>query len=85
MDLSSVLWNCNLSTFDINIGVGQHTAPVLDLKKELRAPISLANLFEAVAEDLQTLNQNLQSVSAYNSCLTVGVAKIIDDFNCCPL
>lgn len=44
-------------------GVTQGPPPVLGLKKESRSPISLANLFEVVAEDLQILNQNLQSVS----------------------
>ena len=38
--------------------------PVLDVKKESISPISLTNLFQLVADDLQTLNKNLQSVSS---------------------
>lgn len=46
-------------------GVTQNSPPsILDLKTELRTPISLTNLFEVVADDLLTLNKNLQSVSA---------------------
>ncbi|XP_021287996.1 solanesyl diphosphate synthase 1 [Herrania umbratica] len=58
-------------------GVGRSTAPVLDLKKELRSPISLANLFKVVADDLQTLNQNLQSiVGAENPVLMAAAGQI---------
>jgi hypothetical protein len=46
-----------------NTEVAQGPPPMLDLKKESRSKISLTNLFELVADDLQTLNQNLQSVS----------------------
>lgn len=46
-----------------NTEVAQGVPPLLDLKKESRCPVSLKNLFELVADDLQTLNQNLQSVS----------------------
>lgn len=44
-------------------GVSQGLPQVLDLNKESRRPVSLTNLFEVVADDLLTLNQNLQSVS----------------------
>ena len=46
-----------------NTEVAQGVPPLLDLKKASSGPISLKNLFELVADDLQTLNQNLQSVS----------------------
>lgn len=46
-------------------GAGQGPLPVLDLKKDTDGPISLGSLFEVVAEDLLTLNKNLQSVSVY--------------------
>ncbi|XVF79173.1 hypothetical protein PTKIN_Ptkin14bG0198700 [Pterospermum kingtungense] len=58
-------------------GVGQRTAPVLDLKKGLRSPISLANLFEAVADDLQTLNQNLQSIVGAEDPVLMSAAEQI--------
>ncbi|KAK7256676.1 hypothetical protein RIF29_30132 [Crotalaria pallida] len=37
--------------------------PGLNLKNFSESPISLAQLFDVVADDLQTLNKNLQSVS----------------------
>lgn len=37
-----------------------------DLRQELKHPVSLANLFELVADDLLALNDNLLSVSCYN-------------------
>uniref|UniRef100_A0A2P2JK22 Solanesyl diphosphate synthase n=1 Tax=Rhizophora mucronata TaxID=61149 RepID=A0A2P2JK22_RHIMU len=58
-------------------GVEQNSAPVLDLKKEPEVPTSLKILFEAVADDLQTLNQNLQSiVGAENPVLMSAADKI---------
>lgn len=45
------------------IGISQGPAPVLDMKEEFRSPISVTNLFQVVADDLLTLNKNLQSVS----------------------
>ncbi|XVE52986.1 hypothetical protein DITRI_Ditri02bG0168700 [Diplodiscus trichospermus] len=56
-------------------GVG--TAPVLDLNKKHRSPISLANLFEAVADDLQTLNQNLQSIVGAENPVLMSAAEQI--------
>lgn len=53
-------------------GVTQGPAELLDLKKESRGPISLTNVFEVVADDLQTLNQNLRSVSAHCTYSVVG-------------
>ncbi|EOY13616.1 hypothetical protein QUC31_002363 [Theobroma cacao] len=58
-------------------GVGRSTAPVLDLKKELRSPISLANLFKVVADDLQILNQNLQSIVGAENPVLMSAAEQI--------
>jgi all-trans-nonaprenyl-diphosphate synthase len=44
--------------------VAEGPTVLLNLKKESREPVSLTNLFEVVAADLQTLKQNLRSVSA---------------------
>ncbi|KAH8494208.1 hypothetical protein H0E87_020831 [Populus deltoides] len=44
--------------------VAEGPTVLLNLKKESREPISLTNLFEVVAADLQTLKQNLWLVSA---------------------
>lgn len=45
------------------VGIGQSQTVTFDLRQESKQPISLANLFEVVADDLQTLNDNLLSVS----------------------
>lgn len=50
--------------FWTNTGVPEGLPRVLELKEDSRRPISLTNLFEVVADDLLTLNKNLQSVSA---------------------
>nr|GMD38295.1 probable solanesyl-diphosphate synthase 3, chloroplastic [Ipomoea batatas] len=42
-------------------GVTPDSSPMLDLKKDSGSPISVANLFEVVTDDLLTLNKNLQS------------------------
>lgn len=44
-------------------GIAAGPPPVLDLTKELTKLSSTSVLFEVVADDLQTLNKNLQSVS----------------------
>lgn len=44
-------------------GVCEGSPPVLDAKKERSSSVSLASVFEVVADDLHNLNQNLQSVS----------------------
>ena len=46
-------------------GVGQGPPPVLDVKKNSSSSLSPASIFEVVADDLQMLNQNLQSVSTF--------------------
>ncbi|VVB02412.1 unnamed protein product [Arabis nemorensis] len=43
------------------VGIGQARTVTSDLRQESEQPISLANLFELVADDLQTLNDNLLS------------------------
>lgn len=58
-------------------GVGQGPPSVLDLKKEARRPISLANLFEVVADDLRTLNQNLQSIVGAENPVLMSAAEQI--------
>lgn len=58
-------------------GVGQGPPTVLDLKKESRRPISLSKLFEVVADDLLTLNQNLQSIVGAENPLLMSAAEQI--------
>ncbi|CAA2982783.1 probable solanesyl-diphosphate synthase 3, chloroplastic isoform X2 [Olea europaea subsp. europaea] len=53
------------------------TPPVLDLKKESRSPASLTNLFEGVAEDLLTLNKNLQSIVGAENPVLMSAAEQI--------
>lgn len=57
--------------------VGQIPPTVLNLKKESRTPISLANIFEVVAEDLQTLNQNLKSIVGAENPVLMSAAEQI--------
>ncbi|KAL6999692.1 sporulation-specific protein 2 [Sarracenia purpurea var. burkii] len=50
---------------------------VLDAKKESKSPTSLTNLFQLVADDLQALNKNLQSlVGAENPVLMSAAEQI---------
>lgn len=54
--------------------VAQDPALELDVNLKPNAPISVSNLVEVVADDLQTLNKSLQSVSSQlNSCMPKGV------------
>ncbi|GMY33472.1 solanesyl diphosphate synthase 1 [Fagus crenata] len=57
--------------------VAQGPPPMLDLKKESRSKISLTNLFELVADDLQTLNQNLQSIVGAENPVLMSAAEQI--------
>lgn len=52
------------------IGVAAGPPPVLDLTKDKKGLPSMSDMFEVVAEDLLTLNKNLQSVS-FLSCMIV--------------
>jgi all-trans-nonaprenyl-diphosphate synthase len=53
-----------LFIFWLDTGVAEGPTVLMNLKKESREPVSLTNMFEVVAADLQTLKQNLRSVSA---------------------
>ncbi|GAY55021.1 hypothetical protein WN944_014454 [Citrus x changshan-huyou] len=57
--------------------VGQIPPAVLNLKEKSRSPISLANIFEVVAEDLQTLNQNLKSIVGAENPVLMSAAEQI--------
>ncbi|KAK4577034.1 hypothetical protein RGQ29_027515 [Quercus rubra] len=57
--------------------VAQGVPPLLDLKKASSGPISLKNLFELVADDLQTLNQNLQSIVGAENPVLMSAAEQI--------
>ncbi|KAL2476472.1 Solanesyl diphosphate synthase 2 [Abeliophyllum distichum] len=58
-------------------GVAAAPPPVLDLDHESRNPASLTNLFEVVAEDLQTLNKNLQSIVGAENPVLMSAAEQI--------
>ena len=45
------------------VGLGEDKTVMINLRQESRKPISLESLFEVVADDLQSLNDNLLSVS----------------------
>lgn len=58
-------------------GVTQGPSSVLDLKTGSRRPISLTNLFELVADDLQNLNQNLRSIVGAENPVLMSAAEQI--------
>ena len=43
--------------------LGEDKTVMINLRQESKKPISLENLFEVVADDLQSMNDNLLSVS----------------------
>ncbi|KDP30515.1 hypothetical protein JCGZ_16693 [Jatropha curcas] len=57
-------------------GVAQGPVTLLDLK-ESKGPISLKNLFEVVADDLQTLNHNLRSIVGAENPVLMSAAEQI--------
>ncbi|XP_009339355.2 solanesyl diphosphate synthase 2, chloroplastic [Pyrus x bretschneideri] len=58
-------------------GVPEGLPQVLNLKKQSRKPVSLTNLFEIVADDLLTLNQNLQSIVGAENPVLMSAAEQI--------
>lgn len=58
-------------------GLGEGKTATLDLRQESRQPISLANLFEVVADDLQTLNDNLLSIVGAENPVLISAAEQI--------
>ncbi|KAK1399207.1 putative solanesyl-diphosphate synthase 3, chloroplastic [Heracleum sosnowskyi] len=58
-------------------GVAPIPAPVAEVKIGSRSPISLANLFELVADDLLTLNNNLQSIVGAENPVLMSAAEQI--------
>ena len=59
------LWS--LMVYDANdddcAGLGEDKTVMINLRQESKKPISLENLFEVVADDLQSMNDTLLSVS----------------------
>lgn len=52
--------------------------PILDVKRETSSsPISLSSVFEVVADDLQTLNKNLQNIIGAENPLLMSAAEQI--------
>nr|GMC59023.1 probable solanesyl-diphosphate synthase 3, chloroplastic [Ipomoea batatas]GMD34966.1 probable solanesyl-diphosphate synthase 3, chloroplastic [Ipomoea batatas] len=58
-------------------GVTPDSSPMLDLKKDSGSPISVANLFEVVTDDLLTLNKNLQSIVGAENPVLMSAAEQI--------
>lgn len=58
-------------------GVAEGPTGLLKLKKDPRESISITNLFEVVADDLQTLNQNLQSIVGAENPVLMSAAEQI--------
>lgn len=53
------------------------SSPVLSLMGKSRGPVSLTSLFELVADDLSTLNKNLQSIVGAENPVLISAAKQI--------
>jgi len=58
-------------------GIGQSQTVSFDLKQESKQPISLVTLFELVAVDLQTLNDNLLSIVGAENPVLISAAEQI--------
>lgn len=61
--------------FTLYIGVAG-PPPVLDLANEKKGLPSMSDMFEVVAEDLLTLNKNLQSVSFFKLYLVINELNV---------
>nr|VDD09194.1 unnamed protein product [Brassica oleracea] len=58
--------------------LGEDKTVMINLRQELKKPISLENLFEVVADDLQSMNDNLLSiVGAENPVLIFAAEQIL--------
>lgn len=58
-------------------GISSGPPPVKDLTEELMSPSSIADLFEVVADDLQILNKNLQSIVGAENPVLMSAAEQI--------
>ncbi|KAL3821288.1 hypothetical protein ACJIZ3_007193 [Penstemon smallii] len=58
-------------------GIANGPPPVLDVMKESTSPSVLSNMFDVVAEDLQTLNKNLQSIVGAENPVLMSAAEQI--------
>ncbi|XP_075498104.1 solanesyl diphosphate synthase 1, chloroplastic-like [Primulina tabacum] len=58
-------------------GISSGPQPVQDLTEELMSPSSIADLFEVVADDLQILNKNLQSIVGAENPVLMSAAEQI--------
>lgn len=58
-------------------GIAQGPPPLLEVKTEPSSPISVTKLFEVVADDLQTLNKNLQSIVGAENPVLMSAAEQI--------
>ncbi|XAR56406.1 Geranylgeranyl diphosphate synthase [Bertholletia excelsa] len=58
-------------------GVAPGPPPVIDVKQDSRSPISPANLFQVVAEDLLSLNKNLKSIVGAENPVLMSAAEQI--------
>ncbi|XP_010275452.1 PREDICTED: probable solanesyl-diphosphate synthase 3, chloroplastic [Nelumbo nucifera] len=57
--------------------VAQESASTLDVSSKPRGPVSVSNLLEVVADDLQTLNKNLKSIVGAENPVLVSAAEQI--------
>ncbi|KAG5392434.1 hypothetical protein IGI04_022397 [Brassica rapa subsp. trilocularis] len=58
-------------------GLGEDKTVMINLRQESRKPISLESLFEVVADDLQSLNDNLLSIVGAENPVLISAAEQI--------
>ncbi|KAK9688700.1 hypothetical protein RND81_09G004900 [Saponaria officinalis] len=58
-------------------GISESSLPILEMKKEEKNSISLGSLFEVVADDLLTLNKNLQTIVGAENPVLMSAAEQI--------
>ncbi|KAL0690377.1 hypothetical protein Bca4012_090055 [Brassica carinata] len=59
------------------IGLGEDKTVMINLRQESKKPISLENLFEVVADDLQSMNDNLLSIVGAENPVLISAAEQI--------
>ncbi|KAI4342446.1 hypothetical protein MLD38_027073 [Melastoma candidum] len=66
-----------LAPLNLELGVPTGSPEAVEVKHEARSPIALPKLFEVVADDLQTLNQNLRTIVGADNPVLMSAAEQI--------
>ncbi|CAN7012956.1 unnamed protein product [Brassica oleracea var. botrytis] len=77
---SSMLWSCRAfpaKPEEMVNGLGEDKTVMINLRQESKKPISLENLFEVAADDLQSMNDNLLSIVGAENPVLISAAEQI--------